>query len=73
MTGFALRTDAAGLRSGSDLPLPNRIRLHLVGIGAIGRSGIAEPPPGRGDRVPGPAVRRARRVPTLPEARGNAR
>ena len=73
MTGFALRRDAAGLRSGSDLPLPNRIRLHFVGIGAIGSSAIAEPPPGRGGRIPGAAVRLVRRLPTLPEAQGNAR
>ena len=71
MTAFALRPDAAALHSGSDLLFSNRIRVHFVGIGGVGRSAIAEVL--RGDRVPGPAVRLTRRVPTLPEARGNAR
>ena len=66
MTEFALRPDAAGPRSGSDLLFSNR-------IGGIRMSSIAEAPPGRGGRIPRPAVRLARRLPTLPEARGNAR
>ena len=73
MTEFALRPDAAGPRSGSDLLFSNRIRVHFVGIGAIGMSGIAGAPLRRGDGIPGPAVGLARRVPTLPEAHGNAR
>ena len=73
MTEFALRPDAAGPRSGSDLLFSNRIRVHFLGIGAIGMSGIAEPPLHRGDRVPGAAARLPRRVRLLPEARGNAR
>ena len=73
MTEFALRPDAAGPRSGSDLLFSNRIRVHFVGIGAIGLSGITGPPAGRGGRIPGPAVRLAGRLPMLPEARGNTR
>ena len=73
MTEFALLPDASGPRSGSDLLFSNRIRLHFVGIGGVGRSAIAEPPPGRDGRIPGPAVRLVGRLPMLPEARGNAR
>ena len=71
MTEFALRPDASA--SGSDLPFSNRIRLHFGGIGGVGMSGSAEAPLRRGDRIPGAAVRLARRLPPLPEARGNAR
>ena len=73
MTAFALRPDAAGPRSGSDLLFSNRIRVHFAGIGAIGLSGIAGPPAGRDGRIPGAAVRLARRLSPLPEERGNAR
>ena len=73
MTEFPLRTDASGPRSGSDLLFSNRIRVHFVGIGGVGRNAIAEPPLRCGDRIPGAAVRLTGRLPTLPEERGNAR
>ena len=57
MTEFALRPDAAGPRSGSDLLFSNRIRVHFVGIGGVGMSGIAEVLLSLGYRVTGSDLR----------------